>query len=118
MDDQMEVVSSLLNEWGRIKAQLEKLFLNRDQKNVSDMMKKGIELFVQFLFWSNDKSGSQIEPIPFQRFDFKPVNMEERLGFIISRPNLYHSYRQLSELMVEQEKLYAKRSLIKKASNP
>ena len=109
----MEVVSSLLNEWGRIKAQLEKLFLDRDQKNVSDMMNKGIALFVQFLFWSNEKSGSQTEPIPFHQFDFKPVNIEERLRFIISRPKLYHSYRQLSELMVEQEKLFAKRNILK-----
>ena len=46
--------------------------------------------------------------------EMKPVNLEERLGFIISRPTLFHSYRQLTELMVEQEKLYAKKNIVKK----
>jgi hypothetical protein len=118
MDNQLEVVSSLLTEWGRIKDQLEDLFRERDQKNVSEMMKQGIDLFVKFLFLSNEKSLPQIEPIPFHQVDFKPVNIEERLGFIISRPNLYHSFRQLAELMVEQEKQFAKRNILKKASKP
>ncbi|MCL6571625.1 MAG: hypothetical protein K6T88_08060 [Bacillus sp. (in: Bacteria)] len=118
MDNQMEVASSLLNEWGRIDAQLEKSFSERDQKNVTDWMEKGIALFVHFLFLSNEKSLPHIEPIPFHEVDFKPINIVERLGFIISRPNLYHSYRQLAELMNEQEKLLAKRNILKKASKP
>ena len=81
-------------------------------------MKKGIGLFLQFLFWSNDRPISAIESTPLNLLEIKPVNLEERLGFIISRPNLFHSYRQLSELMVEHEKLFAKNKIIKKAFKP
>jgi hypothetical protein len=81
-------------------------------------MKKGIGLFLQFLFWSNDKQIAVLANTSLSLLEVKPVNIDERLGFIISRPNLFHSYRQLSELMVEQEKLYAKKNIVKKAFKP
>ena len=81
-------------------------------------MEKGIGLFIQFLSWSNDSQLTLKNLNQLTLLEIKPVNVEERLGFIISRPNLFHSYRQLSELMVEQEKLYAKKNIVKKASKP
>jgi hypothetical protein len=116
--DKNEAITNLLEEWEKIKGQLEELFRERDQKRASEIMKKGISLFIQFLCWSNDTPVFLDRPINSKQFEFKPVNLEERLGFIMSRPNLYHSYRQLSELMIEQEKLFVKRNILKKASNP
>ncbi|WP_342432100.1 YpoC family protein [Neobacillus sp. FSL H8-0543] len=118
MESQDESISHLLEEWEKVKPELESLYRNRDQKTTIRGMKKGIALFLQFLFWSNDRQMSALETTPLILLDIKPVNIDERLGFIISRPNLFHSYRQLCELMVEHEKLYAKKKVIKKAFKP
>jgi len=44
----------------------------------------------------------------------KPVNVQERLNFIETKPRLYHSYVQLAELFSEQEKLFAKNKALNK----
>ena len=44
----------------------------------------------------------------FEKSGFSlPVNFSERISFIVSRPQLYASYKALSEIMVELEKLIA-----------
>jgi hypothetical protein len=113
-----EAISRLLADWVHIKTELEVLYRNRDQKSTIQGMKKGIGLFIQFLCWGNEKEINLKDFEPLERLEIKPVNLDERLGFIIRRPNLYHSYRQLSELMVEQEKLYAKKNIVKKRLGP
>ncbi|WP_052353770.1 YpoC family protein [Neobacillus jeddahensis] len=118
MDRRAETVENILREWEGIKAQIEPLFRERDHNNVKEWMEKGISIFKQFLCFTNEETPSQSEQIPYHQFHFKPVNIEERLSFIISRPNLYHSYRQLSELMVEQQKQFVKSTIIKKSSRP
>jgi len=118
MDNRAETVSTILEEWESVKIRLDQLFRERDQKKAKEWMEKGIVLFIQFLYYTNEKASTPYDSIPFHQFYFKPVNIEERLGFIMARPGLYHSYRQLSELMVEQEKLYAKRNIVKKTSRP
>ncbi|NRD80540.1 hypothetical protein HPT25_24770 [Bacillus sp. BRMEA1] len=94
---------------------LENLFRERKQDHTTSYMEKGIDLFKQLLLLTNDIPYIPESFIPFDQLRFKPVNVEERMGFIAARPHLFHSYRQLSELMVEQEKLYTKK-LIKKSS--
>jgi hypothetical protein len=117
-ENQTDAIPLLIEEWGRDKKLLEELHRSRNQKDILVIMKKGISLFVQFLFWTNDRPVSLKEPIPFYPVAYKPVNIEERLAFIISRPNLFHSFRQLSELMLEQEKLFVKKNIMKKTSRP
>lgn len=114
----MESIPQLIKEWKDIKDQLEILFRERDQQNAKKLMDQGINLFIQFISLSNGFPASLDKPFTPNQYDFKPVNVEERLGFIMYRPALYHSYRQLSELMVEQEKLYVKINILKKASKP
>ena len=109
-----EVIAFLLAEWNLLKMELETLYRNRDQQTTLQGMKKGIGLFIHFLYWSNDRQVNLKKLEPLDRIEMKPVNLEERLGFIIRRPNLFHSYRQLSELITEQEKLFAKKSIVKK----
>lgn len=106
----------ILEEWRIIKAKLENLYRERDQTLTKSFMEKGIDLFKQFLLLTNDNFPPFDKCIPFDELVYKPVNLEERLGFIIARSNLYHSFRQLSELMSEQEKLFAKNKVLKKSS--
>ncbi|MBM7654887.1 YpoC family protein [Neobacillus cucumis] len=108
--------ASLMAEWESIQRQLEPLFRARDFKSTNQWMEKGINLFLQFLYLTNDETFIPHNQITLNQFPFKPVNLEERLGFIKSRPGLYHSYRQLSELMIEQEKQFVKGNIVKKSS--
>jgi hypothetical protein len=109
-----ENITLLLSEWDGVKSELETLYRNRDQQFTLPLMKKGIVYFIQFLYSSNDRQVNSKEPIPLSQLEIKPVNFEERLTYILSRPNLFHSYRQLTELFTEQEKLFAKKNVVKK----
>lgn len=105
------------DEWNKWKTKMEELHHLRKKEGIIELMKKGITLFLQYLFWSNGKPVC-LEKLPsFGALKLKPVNMEERAEFIFSRPSLYHSYVQLCELLNEQEKLFAKECIIKKASS-
>lgn len=110
-----ETIPILLIEWQKVKDQLHSLHHNREHNNIAQIMKKGIGLFLQLLFWSNGHP-VQLKDPSFSQMDFKPVNVQERLEFIISRPKLYHSFVQLTELINEQEKQYVKKNILKKAS--
>jgi hypothetical protein len=109
-----ENISLLLGKWDQLRTELETLYRNRDQKSTLQLMKKGIGYFIQFLYWSNDRQVHSKEPIPFNALELTPVNLEERLTYILTRPNLFHSYRQLSELFTEQKKQFAKKNIVKK----
>lgn len=113
-----EEISSLLEEWNDIKVDLEECYNKRDQAKTLINMKKGIELFQHLMFLTNEKPIILIEHIEWNLLEYKPVNITERFAFIKSRPNLFHSFRQLSELMVEQEKQFMKKNSMKKASKP
>jgi hypothetical protein len=106
-----EAISILLKEWNKLRIQLETLFSARDIASVMDQMKQSIGIFIEMLFWTNG------QPVHFpldniQKLNYKPVNIQERIEFIISRPKLYHSFAQLSELFIEQEKHFTKKLLI------
>jgi hypothetical protein len=112
-----QFVPTLQDIWGKVKPIIEEMHHQRKKDGIKEAMKKGIGLFLQFLYWSNGKPVFLKELPLFTNISIKPVNLEERVGFIISRPGLYHSYVQLCELMIEQEKLFAKNMMIKKASS-
>ncbi|XJZ26013.1 YpoC family protein [Bacillota bacterium Lsc_1132] len=110
-------IENLLLEWQKIKVRLEEQHRNRNQEEICDLMKKGIALFHQFLLWTNEYMDDVQKPTPlFSDLEFKPVNLAERIEFISSRPRLFHSFIQLSELMGEHEKIYQKKQAMKKAS--
>jgi len=109
-----ETIPSLIEEWKLIKGKLEQLFKLRDKKAIEEPMKQGIALFVQMLHSSNGLSVCP-SPIQYHQLRLKPVNVEERLEFILARPHLYHSFIQLVELMNEMEKQWFKVMAINKS---
>ncbi|PLS03577.1 YpoC family protein [Neobacillus cucumis] len=116
MNNRLEAAAEILAEWEDIKGQLEPLFHARNLINTKEWVEKGINLFLQFLYLTNHDNSTPNQKISYHQLSFKPVNLEERLEFIQSRPGLYHSYRQLSELMNEQEKQFVKSNIVKKSS--
>lgn len=108
----------LLEEWLVVKKELNLLFDKRDKKNALEPMMKGIKIFEQFLFLSNERELTAKETTNNEEiilsFTWKPVNVIERLRFIHNRPNSFHSFIQLTELINEQEKQYKKKMAIEK----
>lgn len=109
-----ETVSALLEDWTILKEEIRSLFEKRNKDLIPDLMRKGISYFIELLYWSNEQPSVLSPRIYYDKLPIKPVNIEERLEFIISRPNLFHSFMQLSELIIEQEKGFKKALAIKK----
>jgi hypothetical protein len=112
--DHEVAAGKLLEEWNQCKEQLAFLFKNRDSERAGPLMKRAILLFEQFLFLSNSLDK---EKYSITNCKIKPVNVEERLDFILSRPKLFHSYKQLAELFAEQEKQFAKQIVLNKTKS-
>ena len=104
-------------EWKTIVQQLEVVFSNREKDQIKPYMQKGITLYLSLLFWSNQLPVNLVGfPANLKDIKGKPVNVEERLVFILSRPYFYPSYMQLKSLMEEQFKIVAKMQALKKYS--
>ncbi|MED3553602.1 YpoC family protein [Cytobacillus praedii] len=103
-------------EWDTEKIKLEEIFTNRKYKDAIPPMKKGIGLFLQFVYWANGQPVHFDMPLSSESLKVQPVNLEERISFIMQRPALYHSFIQLNELLIEMEKQYVKHMAMKKAS--
>ncbi|SFA98892.1 MULTISPECIES: YpoC family protein [unclassified Bacillus (in: firmicutes)] len=113
-DSQENSISLLIEKWNEIYPILKNAFEQRELSQVSRQMENGMQLFIEFLFRSNGKS---VQPsLNAEMLDFYPVNFQERIQFVKSRPTSYHAFIQLSELFREHEKLYAKNIALKKAS--
>lgn len=96
----------LLQKWEELQGSLRNHFSKRNKLEAALLMKLGTAFFLEFLFWSNGKPVRLYPQIPYEELQIKPVNIEERLDFIIARQNTYHSFMQLVELFKEMEKVY------------
>jgi len=109
MDKQLKKISIILEEWSNVKGHLEILFHERNRQEAKLWMEKGIQLFIQLLLLVNEEAASADGELPLEKLTYLPVNTKERLEFIQARPSLYQSYRQLSELIIEEEKQLARK---------
>lgn len=115
-DNQEQSIPALMKEWQMVKDVLDALFSKREISLVLPHMKKGIGLLLEFVYWGNGVPVVLSNSIDTTKLSIKPVNISERLEFIMKRPSLYHSFIQLSELIGEMNKLYVKQHVMKKAS--
>lgn len=104
-------VENLLASWTTIHQELKRQFEEREHASL-EKMQAGIAAFIKLLFWTNE------EPVNMQFLSekaatlaYKPVNIGDRLSFILSRPKSYQSFIQLSELMIEQQKQLARKKI-------
>lgn len=111
-----DYVPLVMKEWQSEKLLLEELFVRRDRKQTAEPMKKGISLFWELVYWTNGFPVELSKGFTRDILNIHPVNLEERLKFIIERPTLYHSFVQLKELISEMEKQSVKQIALKKAS--
>ncbi|WP_433742794.1 YpoC family protein [Falsibacillus pallidus] len=110
-----EVHLPLLNEqWKQLNKSLQSMFAMR-ARGVKPIMVQAICTFFKYLFWANG------EPVVLNKLDsslqglkIKPVNIEERLFFMMESKSYFHAYKQLSELFNEQTKQTAKHFAMRK----
>jgi len=111
-----EDINKILHHWNEnVKPLLLKYHSSRNSKQSLPWMIEGLSIFFCLLFWTNDA------PVKLQKWENElddltlvPLNTKERVQFIMRHPVLHHSFIQLSELIVEMEKLYRKSLIIKK----
>jgi hypothetical protein len=102
-------VKELLEIWKGIDSECSLLFSERKVGQTLGLMKKGIGLFLTAVYWMHGRPVVLNDfRVQIESFNNIPVNMDERLSFILARPAFFHSYRQLSELFREFEKQYVK----------
>ena len=114
--DPEQYIPKLLNEWKLVEEELRGLFQNRDKENILMPMKRGIGYLIESIYWSNGFPVSLDMHFDMNSLDLKPVNITERLQFLLARPSIYPSFIQLTELFEEQEKQFLKYIAIKKAT--
>lgn len=109
---------SILEQWETQKGIIEELFKKRDSEKAMDLMLIGIKLYFLALFHANQRELSKNSIIHWQEqitdFSVKPLNLEERLAYIVNNPNHYHSYFQLKQLFNELVKKHAVQKISKK----
>jgi len=104
----------LISEWEQQKS----IILNHvkiKNEKTEEAMIKGISILFLMLFWLNRQP---INVANWQgelpQLEIKPLNIEERLSFIINKPGSYFSYIQLDELFVELNKASVKWMIMQK----
>lgn len=109
-----KTVPIVMKEWETVKVELHEKFSKRKGTEVEHPMKQAIGLFIEVLYWCNGYPSLSLSKED-DKLKIKPVNLQERLHFIFSYPNKYHSYIQLTELFSEMEKLFSVQQAIAKA---
>ncbi|MBB5173590.1 YpoC family protein [Texcoconibacillus texcoconensis] len=98
------------NQWKEIGYPLiTERFSERDRKGAEPYMVKYTALFIQLLHWSQAtpvRSLIQIEKM-LANNKVAPLNVTDRLGFILQMPNHHHAFTTLTELYREAEKKIA-----------
>ncbi|MEK5442096.1 YpoC family protein [Fredinandcohnia sp. FSL W7-1320] len=107
--DNEKGISDIIEKWDTRKEHLTYCYRNRDNATVIEPMKEAVDDFLTFLCLINEKQFSSAENILdySKEFDYKPINFEERISFILKKPHQYHSFVQLNELYHELLKLHA-----------
>jgi len=108
------VIHKVLKLWEEEQKVLNSLFEVRNRKEAQGPMMWSIVYFLNCLFWSNGQRVPGVTKLreKYHSLSIKPINVEERLEFIIQKPSHYHSYIQLSELFTEFKKQYYKQQII------
>ena len=114
-EDPERYLPQLLTEWKLLQEDLKSIFQKRDKANTLIPMKLGIGYLLESIYWSNGLPVSLGNSNDLDTLAIRPVNITERVQFLFSRPGIYPSFIQLTELIEEQEKQFSKYLAIQRA---
>lgn len=115
-EHQSQTVPLLFHLWKETETKLNVLHEKRERSDVKGSIAGGIALLLQAIFWMNKlpvRSLTDWEQ-EIQQLHAKPVNIVERLDFVIKKPEMYHAFIQLQQLFAETSKLFYKMQAIQK----
>lgn len=103
-------VPLLFSVWQKLLPTLEACYEDRDVQRAKGPMLLATAAFIDALFWTNEQPVERLIGVEEDANELavKPVNIEERLAFLLAAPNKYHSFVQLRAMMDELRKMYAK----------
>ncbi|MEH7380751.1 YpoC family protein [Bacillus sp. JJ1533] len=112
--DNEKLISAITEKWGARQEYLTDLFRNREKAAIVEPMGEAIDDFLAFLYFLNGKGTPDKKTLQqgLIGLKYKPINLEERLLFILKKPNQYHSFVQLNELYHELLKLHVKMKIL------
>lgn len=110
-----EFIREQLLAWNETVDEIGELFNKRETKLAKVPMIEYTNKYISCLFALNhqrEKETNELQVI--SKLERKPLNLSERLGFLLESPNHYHAYIQLKELFIELRKMTARYEIIEK----
>ncbi|MBM7703321.1 YpoC family protein [Metabacillus iocasae] len=113
---QSDYMPTMFQVWREQKDFIADLYKKREATYALDPMRHAIANFISALFWTNGVNVPRLTHLEedLNKLTYKPINVYERLAFVMKKPFLYHSFIQLGELYQELERLYAKMLIVQK----
>lgn len=111
-----EAISAVFSLWKEAKQEIALLLRQRKRREAEEPMIHFTAHFLSVLHWMNGVGVSSLQDMDQNMWHLpvKPINVGERILFILDGPSHYHSFIQLSELYEEAEKQFLKQMVVKK----
>ncbi|WP_430510248.1 YpoC family protein [Gottfriedia solisilvae] len=108
-----KIIQEMFLQWKEESELLTGYFRLRNRKSALEPMTRGLANFISITTWLNGKILTNINDLlnELDLLTIKPINLNERISFVIKQPDHYHSFIQLSGLYTELEKLYYKQKI-------
>ncbi len=112
-----EFVPLIFEKWKQRVPEINNAFaIRKINAETNELMIHCISLFIISLYWSNKSPVKSLNIVDanIQKNKIKPINVGERLLFIIKNYTKFHSFSQLKQLFIEHEKAFYKQAAIDK----
>lgn len=111
-----DVLPAIFSYWKNEKEKIKQQIQLRQREKADEPMKTMLSLFISGLYWLNQRHVPPLATLleEANKLQYKPINISERLEFILQHHTHTHSYIQLDQLFLELEKLYAKSNITRR----
>lgn len=103
-------IDQYFQHWEEHKDILSRYFRERNKEKMKPLMRLFIAYYIDLVFWTHGFPVVNLNGLDsqFAAFTFIPVNLGERLGFVLEKPYHHLSFVQLNELYIELKKKRAR----------
>ncbi|MCM3713549.1 hypothetical protein M3202_05595 [Alkalihalobacillus oceani] len=111
-----ETVPLLFALWRQIEPQLAACYSERKPQAAKQRMIAMSALYMNCLWWSHGRPVTSLHQLEetSEALLYKPVNIGERLHYVLSDLPRFHAFLQLKALFDEQQKIFAKMLMLEK----
>lgn len=105
-----ELVKDVLEMWEKEgEPALQKYFNDRDGQKAKPLMLKYIAIYIQTNMWLAGHEVTSLESIgvELEKLSYAPMNIKERIEFVLQSPSQYHAFVTLTQLYAESRKKWA-----------